>query len=421
MARMRSLSRLPLTSLRSIALATIALMPMLGCSSAPGSFGPPGDTDAAMNVAADLTAAPITCGNGMLDPGEQCDDGNLLDLDGCDSRCNYEVVARMTSVSIVGTAAPSFCSPTTNLLGTQSITATALGQLNAPLQNGVAAGTINVLVQLFGLADLTGAQGQVIMGVLAATLDPARGAWPGNNPIDWWFLADHTTVSNGLPTGLLMNGVIAARSLSAGPSDVSLTLLLGGSPAVLRLRDAHVAATVNGMPAPDVPAPPPTKLAAGLTVFQTMTASGANQGLCGNITVTSLAQIPVPQALTMGATACAACAGSNKYTYCGVGKPVGPGCNSLLDVLVGGCKVFSCLVPAVNAQQPDVPATAGGTVSTLTLGAGNKVPASQTANNDDAYSAYLKFDANRAHFTGENCTVATDCQPGQTCTAGKCQ
>ena len=33
-----------------------------------------------------LTRA-YTCGNGVLEPGEQCDDGNLIDGDGCDSNC----------------------------------------------------------------------------------------------------------------------------------------------------------------------------------------------------------------------------------------------------------------------------------------------------------------------------------------------
>jgi cysteine-rich repeat protein len=29
----------------------------------------------------------LTCGNGNVDPGEQCDDGNIIDGDGCDSNC----------------------------------------------------------------------------------------------------------------------------------------------------------------------------------------------------------------------------------------------------------------------------------------------------------------------------------------------
>ena len=37
------------------------------------------------------TGAIVSCGNSVLDPGEQCDDGNLTNGDGCDSRCLGEV------------------------------------------------------------------------------------------------------------------------------------------------------------------------------------------------------------------------------------------------------------------------------------------------------------------------------------------
>ncbi len=365
------------------------------------------------------------CGNGLLEAGEQCDDGNLFNLDGCDSSCKYEALARMTSLSIQGTAAPSYCTPTTNRLGTQSLTSTALSSINQSMTDAINAGTTNILTQFLGLDDLTGVADPngLTLGILSSSLDPAKGTWPTTNPIDWWFIADHTALSSaGLPTGLLTNGTLAARALAAGPNDVNLIMLLGGSTANLRMRSARISATINGTPAPNVPAPPPAQLAAGLTVFQTITASGTGQGLCGNITVESLAQIPIPQSLAQGgSTACGNCTGSKTYTYCGEGQPVGPGCNSLLDSLVGGCKVVMCFVTAINARQPDVPATTGGTVKTLTLGTGNKVPASQTTGNNDAYSAYMKFDANRAHITGEDCTVTTDCQTGKTCVSGKCQ
>src|SRR5262249_32646480 len=148
------------------------------------------------------------------------------------------------------------------------------------------------------------------------------------------------------------------------------TLALGGAPASLQMRSARVAGTIN--PPSNVPAPPPAQLAAGLTVLETITANGTGQGLCGNVTVASLAQIPAPQTLcTGGNSACATCPGSNTYTYCGAGLPVTASCNSLLDVLVGGCGLIpiagNCIVQGVNATQPDVPA--GATVQQLTLNA----------------------------------------------------
>jgi cysteine-rich repeat protein len=364
------------------------------------------------------------CGNGTIEGTEQCDDGNRFDLDGCDSNCKYEVVGRMTSVVIQSTAAPAAmnCTPATNRLGAQALTGTAVSNLNTTLATDINNGTTNVMTQFLGLSDLTGVAATGFnIGVLSGSLDPAKGMWPGNNPIDWWFYAAGSTVSMGLPTGMLTNGTLAARNLTAGPNDVALTLLLGGSPALLEMRSARIAAAINANPPPNVPAPPPAQLASGLTVFQTFTGSGTGQGLCGNITVESLAQIPIPQTLAQGGqTACGSCgATSHTYTYCGMGMPVGPNCNSLLDALVGGCQAVLCLVTAINPSQPDVPA--GTTVTPLSLGAGNKVPSTQTTRNKDAYSAYFKFDGNRAHFTTQTCTATTDCQSGKTCQTGVCR
>jgi cysteine-rich repeat protein len=365
--------------------------------------------------------AASTCGDGCIDPanGEQCDDGNHYNLDGSDTTCKYEAVTRMTSLVIQATPAPAFCTPTTNRLGTQSFTSTFVGQVNPQLQTDIDSGFTNILTQMYGLDDLTGVADPsgLSIGFLSGTLDPAKGPWPGSSPIDWWFLADPTSVTAGVANDILGHGALAARALTAGPGDVNLSQVLGG---VLRMRSARIAAILNGSPAPNVPPPPPAQLAPGLTVFQTVTASGTGQGLCGNITVESLSRVPIPPTLAQGGTtACGACAGSKQYTACG-GQPVGPNCNSLLDALVGGCKIVSCLITAINATQPDVAGT-DGDIDTLTLGALNKVPLTLTTGNDDAYSSYMKWNANRAHITGEACTATSDCQAGKTCTGGVCQ
>jgi hypothetical protein len=236
--------------------------------------------------------------------------------------------------------------------------------------------------------------------------------------MDWWFLADSNSVSAGLPTSVSA-GALAARSLTTGPADIALTLDIAGTPALLRARSARIEATIDGTPAPDVPAPPPAALATGLTVFQVMTASGANQGLCGNVTVESLAQVPVPAAFASGGSfACGACSGSHVYTAC-TGGSVSSTCNSLLDLLVGGCVVVNCVVVAVNPLQPDV--AANGTLAPLTLGAGSNKVLQQTAGDLDAYSAWLKLDANRAHLTGQACQLSSQCQAGTTCVGGTCE
>jgi hypothetical protein len=328
--------------------------------------------------------------------------------------------------------------PTTNVLGTKTLTTFSVPILNSSVTNDIDAGTLNVMTQLLGLSDLTGGTSEssgLSLGVLNGKLDPAKGTWPNQSPIDWWFLADSTTVSNGLPTSTVST-TLSNRQLNAGPADVTIVLSLGGSPSPLEVRGAYLVGTLDGTPAPNVPAPPPAKLASGLTVVQTMTANGANQGLCGNITVESLAQVPIPAMLSSAASAgsaathpcTAACPNSNVYTYCGMGMPVGPNCNSLLDVLVGGCNVattsalcgLSGLTEVVNPTQPDVPA--GSSATTLSPDPNtHKIPATQTSGDKDAYSAFMTFTGNRAHFTSQTCTQNTDCQQGLSCQSGVCK
>src|SRR5262245_1623991 len=57
-----------------------ALLPivvvLLGCLSLAG-------------CSSDATMTPV-CGNGVVDPGEECDDGNTTGGDGCSSECTNE-------------------------------------------------------------------------------------------------------------------------------------------------------------------------------------------------------------------------------------------------------------------------------------------------------------------------------------------
>jgi cysteine-rich repeat protein len=58
----------------------------------PGwGFGPQGDVQRVFNyVRCVRDGAPTLCGDGLLDPGEQCDDGNNELGDGCDENCQVE-------------------------------------------------------------------------------------------------------------------------------------------------------------------------------------------------------------------------------------------------------------------------------------------------------------------------------------------
>ncbi len=361
-------------------------------------------TGGAVCTAGNCVKTPL-CGDAVIDTGEHCDDGNKSNLDGCDSTCKYEMFTRLYDADIVKGTAPSFCAYTANRLG-QALSTTAVNQLNTALQDGIDDAGTNIMVQALGLDDLKGDNDPALeLGIVTGTLDPAKGAWPGNGAasLDWWFKLDAAQLdANNLPTGKLTGGVLANTVLTAGPSPVNLTLMLSGSPAVLQMRDAKIRAATSGTDS--VSAPPPGALASGLLVFPEVIANGSGQGLCGAITVDSLSKIPIPEALTTGAGACKSCSGSKVYTYCGQNQPVGATCNSLLDALVGGCKVdfiVSCAVTVITSTQPDVPKSGGSLTPLSVSGTYNKVPSAQSSGNMDAYSSFLAFRARRAHATGK--------------------
>ena len=82
------------------------------------------DIDGAPRVSngrVDIGADEFTCGNGVVDPGETCDDSNLVDCDGCDSNCTLSmtcgnhIVCPPEQCDDGNTAAGDCCSPTCQL------------------------------------------------------------------------------------------------------------------------------------------------------------------------------------------------------------------------------------------------------------------------------------------------------------------
>jgi hypothetical protein len=370
------------------------------------------------------------CGNGTIDPGEECDDGNALNLDGCDSSCRYELVLRTTALEIAVGSAPTQCTPTTNRFG-QIFPASVVDLLNDDLKGSIDTGSVNVLVQLVGLDDLTGANDSSLsIGILSGDLDTRHpGAWT-TGAIDYWFKASADTIdAKGKPIALVADAKIQSSALSIDTP----TLLLPFAGNSLELTSAHLRADIDATPSPDIPASPPEKLASGLVVLRSFTANTGSNGLCGNTTVASLAKVPLPKTFTPGGLA--ACVnpssvtclsppttGSHVYQWCGEhcgnpgdsdydangctncapancnSNPVDATCNSLLDAIVGGCIVNppDCVV-AFTPTQPDI-GSGGNPAVTLTNdpAKNNKVAITVAT---DAYSAYFKLAANRAHLT----------------------
>ncbi len=339
---------------------------------------------------------------------QQCTDGNAFELDGCTSACGYEVVQRISSLALATSLGPAFCQNGKNQFG-RAIDPTVIGIVNQPLADEINNGSVNVLTKFDCLSDLGGADAvDFTVGVVDGLLDPAKGLWTsGAAPEDWPFLADAQAVSAGVEVFRLSPATITSHTLVAGPSSIMMHLVLEGSPAALTFDNAVIRGKVSTTTSP--PGPPPASLAANLVVFDSVTATDTTEGLCGDIRVSSLAAVPVPQQIAVGGTT--ACL--EGFKACG-GNVVGPSCNSLLDVLVVGCTIG---IAAVKPTQPDVPGS-GSQVVALTEGTGHKVTVPPSDN--DGYSSYFTFAMTRAHISGQSCQAVGDCQSGQQCVSNVC-
>lgn len=333
-------------------------------------------------TSADLAATATPCGNGVRDTGEQCDDGNTANLDGCSSTCQFEQVHRMNSISMLFST-DNFC--TANAIG-GAIKSVAQSQISTAINNAVGDGSLSVLLQAAGLADATGENGSF-------TLESYVGAPVSTSSLglDAAFTASKTSLNPDLTPKVSMPATSTSGAVAAGPGDLAFSLALAGAPVNINLSNARTKATVGASSAPGGHAAS-QHLDPSLETFATT--SGGQ--MCGNISAASLAGVPVPAQLTSGSTSC-----SQGYDSS----------NSMLDVIVGGCTVF--IVTALGATQPDqatsAPAVGAGAPYKLTksgthvTGCKDKSGASVDLNACLAaagYSAGFKFTTQRVQVDG---------------------
>jgi cysteine-rich repeat protein len=340
----------------------------------------------------DPEPVPDVCGDGARTGAEQCDDGNLVNLDGCDGACRFEQAHRANALTMqFGKDA----SCARNALG-GAIASVAQSTLQSSLSTGISDGSISIVFALLGLGDLSGSDGPAQIGVLNAT--PVAGAgYNGNADLDWWYSADPAALdANRVPLQQLSGSVVNHQLTASGPA-LSLSLVLAGSVAQLVMRNVLMTAYTGTPPtAPTLSASGTTpghlaseNLDPALTSFATTGGASGTDTMCGDITAASLAKVPAPPALVQGgATPCI-----QGYSSA----------NSLLDVLVGGCSIRVIFFPitAITPTQPDTP---GADTYIFALGADKKV-ASCTQNGAAAdvaacldaasYSSYFQFTSDR--------------------------
>jgi cysteine-rich repeat protein len=319
--------------------------------------GTPCGTDGKCKGGACIPGTPVGCGNGKLEAGEQCDDGNVKNLDGCDSKCGFEQVHRVNTL-LVQYVVDAFCPA--NAMGTSIVNTLAQVTIQNALTDSITKGVLNSLI-VFALADLTGGTAQTISaGSVAGRLVPGPG-YDGAYDLDWWYQADPSTIDPGKRTPLdVLTGTVGAdKSIAAGPGTWTIPFSLQGPAVMLRVTNTRIKASIGTatMPTTSVGSGPPGHLAdehvdPALTSFTT-TSGGV---LCANVTAASLGAVTAPSALK-----------------CDEGY--GPS-SSILDAFVGGCHAFSkVFIAPVQPDQVDasVPPVGAGPPYVLTAGPDHKI------------------------------------------------
>ena len=338
------------------------------------------------------TLGGAVCGNTIREAGEQCDDGNLTNLDGCDSSCRFEQSHRINYL-VAQFATDASC--TQNAFGGAIDGSTARQQLQMAIDSSIAAGSTSVLLRFLDFDDLSGTNDASIqVGILTGT--PVVGpGYDGTDDVDWWYTAAANTIDGNRMPITTLAGTIASNVTSVGPGTATLTLPLFGTPASLSMSDLTFTSTNGAASIPLASAGgPPGHLAAenldptlqSWETSGTKTFDGAGT-MCGNILAGSLANVPIPSSLVgCGLLNCSRC-----YTSS----------NTLLDVLVGGCTILG--TPQISSAQPDE-SVSGSVTYTFTANAAHQVNGC-TANGaaaelsacleDAAYSGYFKFATDR--------------------------
>jgi cysteine-rich repeat protein len=362
---------------------------LLGCT--PSAPTEPADHTSPTRAIASLAAADDgdVCGDGVRTGSEQCDDGNTVNLDGCDSACRFEQEHRVNTLNMQFET-DTDCA--TNQLGS-AITAVAQGVIQSSLTSGITDGSITIMFKTLGLADLTGSDGPLQLGLLNGA--PVTGdGYDGNNDLDWWYTTNPVSIDADRNPLQVLSGNLAAHRLDASGDTLTLNLVLVGQLAALTMKQVHLLAFTDAATAPTASASGTTpghlaseNLDPALVSFATTGTASANK-MCGNITAESMARVPAPPVLVQGGLA-----------PCTQGYTAD---NSLLDLIVGGCDLF--IFSAVTAITPTQPDSIGGEPFTLALDSNHKV-ASCTSNGVEVdlatclasatYSSYFQFTTDR--------------------------
>lgn len=296
-----------------------------------GKIDPGEECDPPDGVTCDATCHKIVaavCGNSKRETGEQCDDGNTTNLDGCSAKCQFEQDHRANSVQMIYDT--SIC--THNALG-GAMGSSAQSQIKTALDNGVKNGSTTLSFEFLSLTDLTGtsAASMSIGGLTGKPVAAPTGVtYDGTADLDWWYTTDSSVIdSSRMPTATLA-GSIKAKHLAVGPGTLNLILSLSSGPAPVKVTSATLNADIGGTSTPTASSSGNTpghlateNLDPALVTFATM----SNGQMCGNVSAHSLANVAAPAAISAAERSTAA-RGTRRRTACSTSSSAGVTCCS---------------------------------------------------------------------------------------------
>jgi cysteine-rich repeat protein len=284
----------------------------------------------------DASCHVMICGDGVRAGNEQCDDNNLVNLDGCSSTCKFEQCQRIIDLDFQFGTDP-YCS--TNALGGAVRHSMARDLLTDAIDVGVADGSVTIFFQLLGLDDLTGTTDPGLsVGVLSGT--PVAGTgYNGNSDLDWWYTITAADLdASRVPLGQVP-ATINAKTLDAGPGNMKFNVNFVGVDVTMDMFNTRIQGQTGAATTPTVSTGgSPGHLASehldpALASFASIGTQSAPAMLCGATTAASLASTHIPASVVNICT---------NYTIS----------HSMLDLFVGGCNVL-IFVQVIRATQPD--------------------------------------------------------------------
>jgi len=350
---------------------------------------PPG---AGMCDAMCKTVVVTICGDGIRQASEQCDDGNTVNLDGCDASCKFEQDLRSNYLQMQF-GVDAFCG-NANKLGAAIPNTVAQNQVQSSITQGITAGSTGIVVKMLGLDNLVGGDDPTLdVGVMRA-LPVAGAGYTGASDLEWWYTVNAATIDASRSPLDRLTGSITGGTLTAGPGAMSMAInFFSSSATVLRLSSAKLQILVGANAAPGSAAGgmppghlPSEHLDPALQSFSHLgqTNTSFSGKLCGDISARSLSLAPIPpELLPGGSLPC-----TEGYTTA----------SSFLDVIVYGCTVnLGIPVLAITASQPDKAdpaAPVGGAGAPYKLGVNaQKLVTTCTDKNNAAVSLGVCLDA----------------------------